>query len=258
MTPSQKLTELLLVIGLSESEILVYQELLRMPVTFVYQLVGRTGLSKSVVYRTIEALRKHGMIREDGQGVHAASLKSLVASLDQRSRRLLKAASGLRKISPFLRVPLEAVEEYQHFYGEDQVADAYLSMAQRVGDSDGSVNLDFGDFESFLPKIGGHDVGNRFREERAKRATNKAICTTFGPTSAYYCTKRDEIEFRNVVRVLDLDFKDRFMVFSDTGDYVLFANTAGEDVDAVLVKSRIIADMQRSQFAAFSQKFGNF
>lgn len=254
MTPSQKISDLLLATGLGEAEVLVYQELLKQPAAFVYDLVTRTGLSKSAVYRAMDALRQRKMVGEDEQGIRAASLKTLVASLDQTSRKLAKVAQDLRKVSPFLRVPMEAVEEYQHFYGDDQVAGAYLSMAERVG----GVNLDFGDFESFLPKIGGHAVGNRFREERAKRATNKAICTTFGPTSAYYCTKQDEQIFRNTVKILDIDFKNHFMVFSDTGDYVLFANTSDEDVDAVLVKSCLIADMQRSQFHIFSQKLGNF
>lgn len=256
MTPLQNISELLLATGLGEPEVLVYCELLEKPVRFGYELVRRMGLSKSAVYRALEVLREKKMIRDDEQGICAASLKSLVASLDQTSRKLSKVAAGLRKVSPFLRVPMEAVEEYQHFYGEDQVAEAYLSMAERVGG--GSVNLDFGDFENFLPKVGGFVVGNRFREERAKRATNKAICTTFGPTSAYYCTREDEQIFKNKVKVLDIDFKDRFMVFSDTGDYVLFANTHDDEVDAVLVKSRVIAGMQRGQFDVFSQKLGNF
>lgn len=251
---SQKIFDLLLATGLSEAEVLVYQELLKKPAKFVYDLVRRTGLSRSSVYRAVEVLRERKMIGESEQGMHAASLKSLVASLDQTSRKLAKVAAGLRKVSPFLRVPMEAVEDYQHFYGEGQVAEVYLSMAERVY----GVNLDFGDFESFLPKVGGFSVGNTFREERAKRATNKAICTTFGPSSAYYCTKQDEQIFNNKVKVLDIDFKDRFVVFSDTGDYVLFANTRDEDVDAVLIKSRLIADMQRGQFNVFSQKLGNF
>ncbi len=256
MSLPHTISDLLLASGLGEAEVLVYQELLSRPARFAHELVGRTGLSKSSVYRALESLRMQKMIGEDEQGIRAASLKALVAGLDQASRKLAKVAQGLRKVSPFLRVPMETVEEYQHFYGEDQVADAYLSMAERVGN--GGVNLDFGDFESFLPKVGGHAVGNRFREERAKRATNKALCTTFGPTSAYYCTSQDEQVFRNKVKILDIDFKDRFIVFSDTGDFVLFANTCDQDIDAVLVKSRLIADMQRGQFDIFSQKLGNF
>lgn len=251
----QQLSDLLIKAGCSESEVIVYTELLKKPVEFTYELVKATGLSKSVVYRAVDSLKERKMIRVDGDFMKAASLKTLVASLDRSSRNLRSAADGLRKISPFLHMPEEAIEEYQHLYDNDQIAEAFLNMANR---RDYSVNLDFGDFESFLPKIGGFQIGNQFRANRSRHATNKAICTTFGPVSAHYCTQEDEKIFKNQVKVLDIDFKDRFIVFSDTGDYVFFVSTKSDDLDAVLVKSKMIADMQRGQFDIFSQKIGNF
>lgn len=254
MALEKQLYDLLIDAGLKESEALVYGSLVKSSASTPYGLVERTGLGKSTVYRAVEALKVLGAVKEDASGLSAASLKKLVATLDQTSRKLSKVAAGIRKVSPFLRVPTEAVEDYQHFYDADQVADVYLSMASRAP----HVNLDFGDFESFLPKIGGVQTGNKFREERAKRVTNKAICTSFGPTSAYYCTKDDELVFKNKVKVLDIDFRNQFVVFSDSGDYVLFTDSSDDNVEAVLVKSRLIADMQRMQFDIFSQKLGNF
>lgn len=252
----QQLADLLIKAGCSEAETIVYAELLKTPVRFVYELVSVTGLSKSVVYRAIDGLREKKMIREDGEQMSAASLKKLVADLEASSRKLQHLSTGLKRLSPFLSMPHEGIEEYQHLYDADQIAEAYLGMAGR---RDYSVNLDFGDFEGFLPKIGGHYVGNQFRTERLKHATNKAICTTFGPVSAHYCTKDDESIFRSQVKILDIDFKDRFMVLSDTGDHVLFVSTkSDDDLSAVLVKSKMIADMQREQFHIFSQKAGNF
>lgn len=253
MIPAQKLLDLLLKAGCSESESVVYLSLLQKPVKFAYELVKETGLSKSAVYRAIDGLREKKMLKED-ELIQAASLKKLVADLDTSSKELRTAADGLRKLSPFLHMPTEAVEEYQHFYDTDHVAEAYLNMAER----NYSTNLDFGDFESFIPTIGGITTGDRFRVARSKHANHRAICTTFGPYSAYYANSEAKEIFKTNVDRLNIDFKNQFIVFSDTGDYVLFVHSDNDDSDAVLVKSKLMADIQRSQFDIFSRKVENF
>jgi len=253
MNYHQKITDLLLKVGLTESEVLVYTELLCNPVETLYDLVGKTGLSKSSVYRAVESLKNLEMIKQKDGQTKAASLKVLISNIRNSSRKSSKIANQLQEISPFLSLPKESIDEFDIFYGKENIIEQYLEMAQR----DYFANLDFGDFENFIKNTGGIEVGNKFRNYRVKHASNYAICTTFGPYSAYYSSKKAEKEFQSNVKLLNLDFKNKFIIFSDKGDHVLSINTDEEDMaSATLTKSKLIADMQRAQFAAFSQIVG--
>lgn len=251
----KKTTDLLLKAGLSETEAIIYNELLKKPADTVYDLVRRTGISKSSAYRAVDSLKNRGIISGKNKTIAAKSLKNVITSLNNSRRKLGKIAEQLQKISPFLHLPNEAMEEFEYFYGAENVAEQYLAMSQR----NYSVNFDFGDFENFIDKIGGLEIGNKFRNYRFRHASHFAICTTFGPNSAYYATKEAEKEFKNKLKVLNIDFKNKFIIFSDTDQTVLFINSENEkSVSAVLVKSKLVADIERARFDAFSQKVGKF
>ncbi len=252
MAIHDKLKNLLLKAGLSENEVAVYIELLQKPVQTVWELVGRTGLSKNAVYRAVARLQKLKMVEKTSDGLRALSLKNFVADLTHCERKLGKLAYQLQQVAPFLRVPHEAIEEFETFQTPDQIAEAYLFMAEQ----DFDVNFDFGDFESFIPKIGGVSLGMQFRITRAKRAKAHAICTTSGPHASYFSTSEQEKKFQCKVDFLKLNFDNRFIICSDRGDYVMFNKVEGDDVSATLVKSKMIADIQRLQFQNFSQQIG--
>lgn len=248
-----KLKDLLSQAGLGETSILVYLELLKQPTQNIWELVTRTGLSKSAVYRAFENLVALKMVEKNETGIHALSLKNFVENLYRKERRLFKLANKIKKIAPFLRAN-ENIEEFETMYGDAEITDAYLMMAQMPY----SINFDFGDFESLCRHVGGLSVAEKFRDTRVKHAKNLAICTTFGPLTSYFCTKEAEIKYKNYVSHLDLDFKNKFVIFSDTCDHVLFSDVSdGENPTAVLVKSKVVADSQRTMFDNFSRKIGN-
>lgn len=249
------LEPLLLDAGLSESEVFVYLELLKKPVESRWDLVQRTGLSKSSVYRAFDRLLAQKLVESQGGEFRARSLKSLVGRLSNQSRKLNKTIRKIKEIAPFLRTPHESVDSMDYFYTPDQIAEAYLFMAEQ----DYSVNLDFGDFEAFSPLVGGLSTTLQFREKRIQHAGHRALCTTFGPNSSYFCTKDSQVKYKSRVEVLNVDFKGKFIVFSDNGDYVLFNHFEDpENPHAVLVKSKAVAEAQRSQFDLFSLRVGNF
>lgn len=249
-----QLNSLLIESGLTEAEVAVYLELLKNPAHTAWEIVRRTGLAKSVVYRACDRLKQLKMLKKEEGGLHALSLKALVAELQKEERHLRKTAIRIKEIAPFLRAAREPVESFETLHTLDQIRDAYLFMAEQPYE----VNLDFGDFESFIPLIGGLDTGNQFRNSRIKHATHHAICTTFGPYSAYYATRESAKHFKNKIDRLNLDFKNQFIIFSDKNDHVLYNHCEDpENPYSVLVKSKAIADAERSRFAALSQKFGN-
>ena len=244
--------DLLFKIGLSEAEVLIYVELLRAPVRVKYDLVRRTRLSKSVVYRALSSLKKMKMISMKDGLIKAISLKFLISNLRNSSRKFGKMANQLQRISPFLSFPKESIEEIDFFCGDENVSEQYLEMSQR----DYDVNLDFGDFESIVDHVGGIDTTFTFRKHRVKHAKHFALCTTFGENTAHFSTKEAEKEFNNKICLLNCDFRNKFIIFSDKNDYVLFINSEEEVINATRVKSKFVADMQRAQFDLFSRLMG--
>ncbi len=64
-------------------------------------------------------------------------------------------------------------------------------------------------------------------------------------------------KFKNVFDVhTEINFKNRWIIFSDTNDHVLFNDVSEPDYPySILIKSKIIADIQRMQFNNFSNFF---
>jgi Fe2+ or Zn2+ uptake regulation protein len=255
MTLYAKLKLLLLDAGLSEAEAEIYINLAKSPADNSYELVNRTGFNRSTIYRSIEKLKSLKLVTKNENGLKANSLKSLVSELKTSSLKLNKTAHKIQSIAPFLRTPKDSIEKFEHFYTKDQIAEAYLFMSEQ----NYSTNLDFGDFESFVPTIKGQlSTAYKFRNNRVKHASHHAICTTFGAFTSTFCTKESKAKFKNQVSFLNADFRNRFIIFSDNSDYVLFNNfTDQENPFSVLIKSKIVADAQRAQFDIFSQKVEN-
>jgi hypothetical protein len=255
MSAHIKLRSLLLEAGLSETEAILYTEILKKPAKTIWELVQRTGLSKSAVYRAFESLENTKLAKKTPEGIKAQSLKSLVAELKTSSRRLNKTAYKIKSLSPFLRTPSESIEYFETFYTPEQIEESYIFMSEL----DYDVNLDFGDFENFVKILPGNiKTSYRFRDNRVKHAKNQAICTTYGPKTEQFCTREAKVKFKNYVNVLPLDFEKNFIIFSDRSDYVLFNNFEDEEnPTSTLVKSKAVANLQRKQFNVFSQNFGN-
>ncbi|MBI2638703.1 hypothetical protein HYW83_03880 [Candidatus Peregrinibacteria bacterium] len=251
----QKLRDLLFDAGLSEAEVLIYLELLKKPAETIWDLVQRTGFAKSVVYRAFSRLKELKIVEKNAVGIRALSLKALVADLVKSERRLRNTAYRIKQIAPFLRAPQESIEEFETFYTPDQIAETYVDISQL----NYGVSLDFGDFENFVTKsVGEIKPTLQFRHNRLKKAINQAICTSYGPYTAHFCTKEAKERFKNHVDILKVNFDGRFINFFDTNDYVLFHDFRDKEcTTAVLIKSKAVADIQRAQFAAFSRQFGN-
>ena len=104
--------------------------------------------------------------------------------------------------------------------------------------------------------MGGVPLGHKYRTTRAKHAKNHAIITTAGPYTSYF-SREEELKKMNCrVDQLNINFKNKFIIFSDNNDYVFFANAEEKVLSATLIKSKFIADIQRQQFQVFSQLVG--
>lgn len=250
-----KLKSLLFDAGLTEAQVLVYISLLKKPAATIWELVKRTGMHKTTVYDAFLKLQQYQMVEKTGEVIRALSLKAFIAELNRSQRKTAKIAYKIKQIAPFLRLPRESIEELETFYTPDQIADAYLTMAQLPY----SVNLDFGDYENFITTISTNELGLKFRNYRSKHASNNALCTTFGPNLAAFCTDEARQQFKNNVEVArTIPFTRRWIVFSDTSDYVLFNDVSDSEFPtSVLIKSKPISDIQRLQFNIFSETIRN-
>lgn len=253
MSLYNKLQRLLIDAALSETEVLIYIELLKSQAQTGLELVKRTGLSKSSVYRALDKLENINLIKRTKDFIQALSLKCFVAELSTEERKIGKLAYKLKQIAPFLSAPHDMIEKFEQFYTKDQIREAYLFMSE----IDYTNNLDFGDFENFIKKVGGMETALKFRNNRVKHAGHHAICTTFGPYTSYFSTKDAAQQFKNKTDLLKCDFTNKFITFSDNQDYVLFNDIDDEEnITSTLIKSKQIADAQRAQFSAFSQIVG--
>lgn len=250
-----KLRKLLSDAGLTEAQIFVYLALLKKPMDSIWTIVKRTGLPKSTVYDAFYALKKFQMVEKNKIGIRALSLKAFIAELKRKQRKTDKTAYKLQQLAPFLHAPNESIEELETFYTPDQIAEAYLFMSRTPYD----INLDFGDYENFINAIGGNELGIKFRENRVKHATHRAICTTYGPNLAYFCNREDQMKFKNQFNVRrQINFRNHWIIFSDTSDYVLFNDVSDcEYPVSTLIKSKLVADIQRMNFRNYSELFRN-
>ncbi|MFA5842706.1 MAG: helix-turn-helix domain-containing protein [Candidatus Gracilibacteria bacterium] len=248
----KKLKKLLFDAGLSEAEIFLYLELLKNPAQTIYELTNRTKLPRSTVYYAFSRLEGLKLVENNKEGIRALSLKSLVAELATKERKFRKTAHKIKQIAPFLRAPRESIQEFETFYTPEQIIEAYFFMAEVPYDT----NFDFGDFESFINAIGPVDLAFKFREKRAKHAKHHAICTTFGPKLAQFCNKQDLERYKNRFDVFkQMDFCNKWIIFSDTSEYVLFNDVSDPEYPcSLLVKSKPLAEIQRMQFNHFSNQ----
>lgn len=249
-----KLHALLLESGLTEAEALTYIELLKKSADTVWGLAKRVGISKSTVYRAFEKLQQMKMVEKTHQEIRALSLKDFVIQLNRRARKTDKLADKIKRVAPFLRAPEDSIKEFEILCAAEDIAEAYLFMSGLKYDT----NLDFGDFENFIPIIGGINIALKFRANRVKHASHHAITTTFGPQTAHFCTREAEQKYKNKIDVLDFDFGKNFVIFSDISDWVLFNEFEDSEYpSSVLIRSKAIADVQRKNFEDFSRRFGN-
>jgi DNA-binding MarR family transcriptional regulator len=245
-----QLNDLLQKAGLNEAETIIYSELLKKPAQTLWELIARTGLSKNAVYRSYDKLKSLRIVQKENNYYKALSLKALVAELNASGRKYQRLSNQIKNIAPFLHVPQEAIEEFETLYTKDQIEAAYLFMSEHRYDK----NLEFGDYENFVSVLGSITPSIKFRNNRVKHATAHAICTTYGPRTAFFCTKDAKEKFKINVDQLKLDFKGNFIIFSDNNDYILFNNfSESGDKHSILIKSKAVADIQRKQFACFSQ-----
>lgn len=253
----KKLETLLIEAGLSEAEIKVYIELLKQPSQSKWELVNRTGLDKNQVYRAFDRLDALNIVKKDDNGIEPKSLDSLVDSLESSQQKTQKLIEDMKKFSPFLKISTEAVDDFQLLDAHDEIMNKFFMM------SEVSYNtcLEFGDLERFIPTVL-KDVEQmfKFRKKRhAKSSKNIALCTNNGPFTSCMMRKMDMEKFHSDVHILDVNFKNQWLIFSDTGNQVMFNYfTDKNKISSVLVNSKIVADAQRSQFDHYKNNLHQF
>lgn len=247
----KKLKTLLVEAGLSEPEIIVYFELLKSPSQNKWELVSRTGLDKNQVYRAFERLNALDMVSEDSMKIEPKSLDSLINNLEIAKNSTEKLVDRIKKYSPFLKIPTEAVDDFQVLDDHDKIMEKFFMMSEL----DYGTCLDFGDLERFIPLVlKDVEMMFKFRKKRhSKNSKNIALCTNNGPFTSCMMRKSDMDKYESDVKILNINFRDKWLIFSDTGNHVMFNNFTDEGkISSVLVNSKVVADAQREQFRNFS------
>ena len=252
----EELKSLLLEAGLNEAEIIIYLELLNTTTQNKWELVTRTKLDKNKVYRAFDRLAELKMVSQNNNCVEALSLDCLLADLESKKARTQQLVNKIKKFSPFMKIPIEAVSDFQILDTKEKILGKYLKMSE----IEYNTCLDFGDLENFVDILGGLEPVFKFRKNRFNQnAKNIAICTNTGPNTSCMMRKQDMESYKSNIDLLNVKFKGQWIIFSDSNDYVMFNNFAkGEEPSSVLVKSKVVADTQRAQFDQFYKNLQNF
>ncbi len=251
-----ELSPLLVSAGLNEYEIALYFDLLKSPSRSIFGLISRTGFDKNQVYRSFERLKSLKMAEKTEDGIEARGLDFLVTGLESKLKKKSKLINRLKKCSTFLSVIDQDLKDFQILDTQEKILEKYIFMSEVEYDT----CLDFGDLDSFIPTIGGLDPAFKFRVNRFKKSSNnEAICTTTGAYAACIMRKSDMEFYKSRIDLLKIDFKNKWIIFSDTNDYVLYNDFEDrENPTSVIVKSKVVADMERSKFALFQKNLSAF
>lgn len=252
----KKIMSLLLDAGLSETEVIVYMSLLEKPVPSRWDIVANTGLERNRVYRAFEKLMGLKMVEKTKIGIEALDLSYFVSQLELSHKRMGVLASQIRELSPFLRLHPECGGDFEVISDREVIVEKYVMMSQIEYDT----CLDFGDLENFASSLGGLESIIAFRKYRfGRNAVSKAICTNNGPYTACMSRPDDLRRFKSEIDVAQIDFGMKWVVCSDDSDYVMYNMFSDfHNPVSVIVKSRVIADIQRSQFDLFYKNLAKF
>lgn len=246
----EELRTLLSEAGLNEAEITIYLELLIAPAHNKWDIVVRTKLDKNKVYRAFDRLILMKMAAQTDDHVEALSLNHLITELERKKSKVQSLTDKIKEFSPFMKIPVESVSDFQILDNKEDILEKYIQMSEIEYDT----CLDFGDLESFVNVLGGLDPVFKFRKNRfANNAKNIAICTSMGPNTSCMMRKQDMNAYQSNIDLLNIKFKGKWIIFSDSNDYVMFNNfSKKQSPSSVLVRSKVVADTQRAQFDQFS------
>ncbi|MBI4232572.1 hypothetical protein HY605_05040 [Candidatus Peregrinibacteria bacterium] len=256
MPINKELQKILLQAGLAEAEAALYLELLKSSAQNKWELVARTRLGKNKVYRAYDRLRSIKMVEKNSRGHHALPLSKLIEELQSSKKETNELIAKLKSLSPFTKIPFESVDSIEVAVTPEEITEQYLKMSEVRYET----NLDFGDLEGLVPILGGIHIPFKFRANRFKQnAKNLAICTTDGPFTSCMTRALDMKKYRSIIKSLNIEFKGVKIVFSDTGEHVMFSYFQDPaNPSAVTIKSPAVAAAQRLQFDQFYKNFKKF
>ena len=251
-----QLKELLLKIGLTEPETLIYLDLLQKPSLNKWSLIQRTGLNKNKVYRACEHLKELNLIEKNSFGIHSKPLDNLLYYINKQKTETENLALELKSFIPFTKIPSESISDINIATKSQDILSSYQMMSELNYDT----CLDFGDLENYVDVLGGLEPVFKFRANRFKQnAKNKAICTTIGPYTSCMMRKEDLKRFKSNIKNLSIEYKGKWIIFSDTNNYVMFNDFSDlQKPTSVVINSKHIADTQRFLFDQFLNNSLNF
>jgi len=242
--------------GLTEEEVLIYLDLLNKPASTKWEITIRTGFEKNRVYRAFDKLESLKMVAMNRKNIHALPLHGLIDKLLENQKSTFVLAQKLKQYANFCKIPTEELQEFETATTKEEILNQYIKMSEIKY----NTCLDFGDLEGLVPILGGLDPVFKFRVNRFKQnAKNKAICTTTGPFTSCMARKSDMQRFKSNIETLKINFKNKWIIFSDSTDYIMFNNFEDpQNPTSTLIKSKLVADTQRLQFDQFYENMKKF
>jgi DNA-binding Lrp family transcriptional regulator len=243
---------LLLGAGLNEIEIAVYMCVLKNPTQTKWEIVNQTKIDKNKVYRACERLQELHLITKYEKGICAKTLSGLIQILLEKQQKTTNLIKKLSQHNKLISIPTEKVEEIEIATCKNQILEQHEAMAER----EYNTCLDFGDFEEFVPVLGGIDHVFRFRKKRfGQNAKNIAICAGKGPFTSCMSREKDMKKYKSTILSANIKTKNKWVIFSDTSDYLMINDFSDkENPAAATIKSKHLADTYRKKFARIYKK----
>lgn len=247
----QLLSQHLNILGLDETEILLYVSLLERGPQTLLELSRKTGINRSKIYRYIERLKGKRLIEEidtsRGLKIQAAQARNLELLIKEREteikeqREILPAVlTELKNLAPRPLSTFE-IKNYHGLEGLKQMTWNQLSARSEI--------LQFA-FET-RNEVVGKNFAEKVREEQVLRGITLYEVENAIDQGRFDYTKVPDFPrfYRSRhIPVETLEIKQNLAVFNDT---VSIMNWSGENKSGVEVTNAAFAKMQREIFWEF-------
>ena len=209
MTFKKHILDLLLKVGLNESEAELYLAASKFPRLTLRDLREKTGYSTAQVYRAFERLKELGLITSSQdnwkKSIEAVSLRAVGDRLAGEQRRLRKAELELKKLDNIMSMTRgSAVEEPVEILTDQN---KLIEKAYRILDRNWDHLLAYGAADRLIDVLGSKPEHDFINLRCRKGKTAQVIETEFGPF-ARELMKDNDRELRNTKVLLNPAMQD--------------------------------------------------
>jgi len=248
MTQKQRIIQLLLKIGLTESEAELYLAAHKYPKLTLANLRGKTNYSTASVYRAFDRLHGMGLLTSSQdnwrKSIEAVSLKALGEKLAKEQRNLKKVELELKQLDSIFHLTLQNEEDPIEIHSdENKIIDTCFQVLRNQNERLQAI----GSGERLIDILG-KDLERQFVDMRKRKGIKcDVVLTEYGPY-AQELMPTNERDLRNMKVKIDPNNQD-FVSYVGEDKVTILQKDEKLGKRAVVIKDPALKKMHENLFA---------